>query len=55
MLGKTLKEMSQMSVSEYKIWLQYNHRKIGIKTEDEIGQDLMKHFGKGSNEQATIG
>ena len=50
-LGKTLKEMSQMSISEYMKWIKYHNRKNGYQSESDVANSLMMRFGKGETNE----
>jgi hypothetical protein len=49
-LGKTLKEMSQMGITEYIKWIAYFNRKNGIQSESDVANSLIMRFGKGKGE-----
>ena len=50
-LGKTLKEMSQMGITEYMKWIAYYNHKSGIQSESDVANSLMMRFGKGETNE----
>jgi len=50
-LGKTLKEMSQMSITEYMKWIAYFNRKNGYQSESDVANSLIMRFGKGETNE----
>ena len=49
--SSVVKEMSQMSITEYMKWILYYNHKSGIQSESDVANSLMMRFGKGETNE----